>query len=342
MRGEVHDGIREQAGDPAAGAFRERLRRALPIALPVGGFALAVTVLAAVLDLEAALSTVARADLRWLAAAAGLALLLTLVSALRLSLILRAAGERRPLRRCWSAVMASLTLNAVTPGRGGDLIKGIFLIDQQGQLGKLLGATLLERIIDVLTLCALAMTGALALKLYGHALIAGLVSFGCLAALASLRFSHRIPMLGRKLETLGHATRAIFARPVYLLAAVGVAGLFWLTVLSLFRCLLLAVAAQVPFGAVAAATPLAILVGILPLSISGIGTRDAALVLLLRDFAPPEAALAAGLLYTAIGVWFLALIGLVGLGRETLRTVRAAASRNQQPLGPISGLPRPR
>ncbi len=340
MRGELHDRDRRVATGEDGSGFavgfvadspRGKLSRAFLIALPVVGFVLAVALLMTVLDVGAALAAMARADPDWLAAAAALALLLTLASAVRLWLILRAAGERRSLRRCWSAVMASMTLNAVTPSRGGDLVKAVFLTDNRHQIGMLIGATVLERVIDVMMLSMLALFGALSLKLHTHALVAGLVTFGCLLVLAILRFSHAIRVGGRKLESLGRATRAAFARPAYLPAVLGVACLFWLTVLCLIQCLLHSVAAAVPFGALVASMPLAILIGILPLSISGIGTRDAAMVLLLKGFAAPEGVLAAGLLYTVVGFWFLALVGLFSLGRETLRKVRASARHQRSP-----------
>ena len=61
------------------------------------------------------------------------------------------------------------------------------------------------------------------------------------------------------------------------------------------------------------AAPPSIFVGILPISLWGVGTRDAALAYFLDGFTNIENIMAAGFLYTALVYWFLGLIGVPAL-----------------------------
>ena len=79
---------------------------------------------------------------------------------------------------------------------------------------------------------------------------------------------------------------------------------------------------QVPAAAAARATLIPILAGIVPVSVSGIGTRDTAFVLLLGDYAPSDSIAAASVMYTALTMWLLALSGLGALDRESLGRTR--------------------
>ncbi len=324
------------ATTPETGHARGATRgRTLKLAIPFVGLVVVLAVLVSVIDVREALRAVAGADPAWVALAVALALVLVMVSALRLRIFCLAAGEPVGYRRCWSAVMASLTLNAVLPGRGGDFVKAYFLADRKGQGAVLLGVTLLERVVDVLVLALLALLGALHAEMHGAAIAAAGVACLPIGAFLALGFSHRVPVVGGKLERLGVAARGAAARPALLAGAALLATAFWGIVVLIVWSLLRSVGAGVPLDATAGATPLAVLVGVLPLTVSGIGTRDGMLVLLLRDFAPGELVFAAGLLYTAIAYWMLAALGLALLGRETLRKAgrgNASAGAESPPI----------
>ena len=120
--------------------------------------------------------------------------------------------------------------------------------------------------------------------------------------------------------------------PRLLICAWGVASLFWVNNLLVMFLLFKAVDANLEFTTVAATMPLAILVGILPLSISGMGTRDGAMVFLLEKTIESGTVLAGTFLYTAAVYWFLAIIGLVFLGKESLRKIVEQTRRNKEKL----------
>ena len=67
----------------------------------------------------------------------------------------------------------------------------------------------------------------------------------------------------------------------------------------------------VPSTHVFAATPPSILTGIIPVSLWGVGTRDAALAYYLQGITAPENALSAGFFYTVVVYWLLGLIAFI-------------------------------
>jgi uncharacterized membrane protein YbhN (UPF0104 family) len=61
--------------------------------------------------------------------------------------------------------------------------------------------------------------------------------------------------------------------------------------------------------------PLAIIIGQIPITLGGAGTRDAAIILLFSDYARPEQLLGVGILFSFFRAWLLSLIGIVFMRR---------------------------
>ncbi len=309
------------------------LRRGLGVGLSVGGLVAAVALLAATVDLGAAAVTLASAHRGWLTAAAGMSLLAPVLVAVKLLLVLRLIDVRRSFARCWSAVMAAVTLNAVIPGRGGDFVRAVFLSDGPGTLSLLVGAVLVERLLDVLMLGLLAGGASLVGGVGVVTWIALAVCAAAVGAVVALALGHRLPVRPEAAERAGRAARALGSRPGLAVAILGMTAVCWTNNVATMELSLRAVGADIPTLAVYEATPIAVLTGILPISVNGIGTRDAAMVMLLEGRAPREQIVAGAFAYFLLNGWFLALIGLVALGREALRRVRAQADAARLPPG---------
>ena len=68
--------------------------------------------------------------------------------------------------------------------------------------------------------------------------------------------------------------------------------------------------------------PLAILAGLVPVTVSGIGTRDAAFVALLSSQMSAEQATLVGLGYTLFAYWFLSLVSFPVVAWQVLAFLR--------------------
>jgi len=293
----------------------------LPLAGMLGSLALVVWLV----DPAAVLSAMASADPAWLGGAIAFALACPAIVACKLRLLLIAVELPVSLRRCVSAVLAAITLNAVVPGRGGDFIRAVFLTDTRETFGVVLGAVLLERIIDVFVLGALAVGLSLGVGSVGAPTWLGIGACGAaVAAFAVLASGHRSPIARETAERVSRAVRAVCRRPRILLATVLFSALTWLDMIGAMACCFRAVRSVVPFSAISQSTPIAILAGSAPISVSGIGTRDGTMLLLLRSYGSDPEVVAASFLFTAVIFGFLPLVGFLAFGREMLRKLRAA------------------
>jgi uncharacterized membrane protein YbhN (UPF0104 family) len=295
--------------------------------LPFVGLTLTFVLLARFVDMKAALNALVSADLAWLFAAAVATLLAPVIVGWKLWIVVRIVDVAVPFSRCWSAVLAAVTLNAVLPGRGGDFVRAGLLADGPGSTSLLLGAVLLERLVDVFTLGLLALLASAS----GDAgVVPWLGAAACGAAVlavVAMALGHRVPFKPELAERLGRAARRLSARPGLGALLVLTSLLSWLNNVGVLALCLEAVGGRVPLLALARAVPIAILAGIAPVTVGGIGTRDAALVALLARYGQPEAVVAAGLAYTALTSWFLAAFGLLALRREVLARARVARAQ---------------
>lgn len=184
------------------------------------------------------------------------------------------------------------------------------------------GATLLEKILDVVILLLFSSLGFF---LRGSYLIAGLL--GCTGILLLPAIFLLLPILRRirhsKIQELAASlSRSLVTftlrtlRSKYFFEA-GFFSIFnWLASLLEAKILFSAFGANIPFAAIFAYLPLAIFVGLLPISIAGLGTRDSALIAFFLPWASPAQSLATGVGYLFIGYLLFAVIGIPFLIRE--------------------------
>jgi uncharacterized membrane protein YbhN (UPF0104 family) len=214
--------------------------------------------------------------------------------------------------------MAAWPVGTVTPSKAGDLVKAYYLKDRI-PVPIVLGSVIAERVLDVLVLLALALGGCLAFQRWTLAAVAG---GGLIAGVTGLLVVARAPLpakLRTKLEGLLRSLRLVVSSPSLFASVFLFTVLNWMaSVVQIVLCYR-ALGAEVPLVFATGGLPLAIFVGLLPLTLSGMGTRDSALIVLFASYATPEHSLGAGILYTLFGYWIPAVIGLPFLKRALPR-----------------------
>lgn len=246
-----------------------------------------------------------------LVAGALLTITFPIFSALRMDAVLTGIGRKIELGRAFSIVMAGFTFSTFTPSKGGDLARAWFLRDR-APVSSVLGSVLAERLLDVLTLLAFCLVGSLVFQWRMLALASGaLLACGILGT--GLLLTVRLPIpakLRPKVERLLEALRVLLRRPGLFVYVLGLTLANWLASIVqawlFYRCL----GSPMPFARVLAALPAAIFVGLVPITIAGMGTRDSALIRLLSAHAAPEISLGVGMLYSLFGYWLPGLVGL--------------------------------
>jgi glycosyltransferase 2 family protein len=281
--------------------------------------AVSATILALIywqIDLTALAEAFARTVPATLAVAILMVVPITLLTAWRLVLLVPREG-RMGLGQSTSLILAASALNMVLPSKMGDLAKSVFM-GRSGALPGTLALSLVvfEKATDMLALLAWCVLG---LALYPHkdwfflvmtavvgvGLLFGVLMLGSLA-FAEFFFgaaSRVLPSrMGEKWETLrqswGEMHGFFWRRRGFCLGIMGLSVFLWFLHLLQIWLFALALEAPIPFLGNIALVPLAILAGLLPLTFAGIGTRDAALILLLRPFIEPATGAALGLLCT--------------------------------------------
>ncbi len=220
------------------------------------------------------------------------------VKAWRWNMLLTELGiEAPPLGFSMVLYTIGLFLGATTPGQSGDFVKAWYLRERGQPLAPALFSILLDRLFDFLIMALLALLGLAAfLDVLPPVLRVATVAFAALIILLTPGLMARRPrdwLMTRALPLLPGRVRAIIARwrdqfaglslrPALLarllLASVGSATSTMVRIYLLFLAMSLF---DVPILAVVASTALIAILQALPISVAGVGVRDAVLVAVL-------------------------------------------------------------
>lgn len=245
-----------------------------------------------------------------------LAALLTVVflalKSSRWYLILRESGINADFNQALVSLVGGMGLALVTPARLGELVRVAYLPDERKW--KIGGLVMIDKAFDVLVLTGLSIAGAWVLlgtwvgAAFTAATLIGLFIVFRPAALALVLYRFSSVMPGRsKLERIWESLDALTPRSAIIFLSLTV--LAFAVVLLQFGIILSSWHAA-SISIVALTFPIVILTNVLPLTIGGLGLREAAAALLLAHYgvSSADAALAAFLMF-AINT---ALPGVVG------------------------------
>jgi uncharacterized membrane protein YbhN (UPF0104 family) len=236
------------------------------------------------------------------------------LNALKLRLLL-GGSSRAVTSACVRAQYAGLVANLGLPGlAGGDVVRAAYLSPMVG-VRRVAVASVADRVIDTLTVLLIVVV-ALPFaglpdpiaRVVGNA---GLwLAGGLAAATAAAVLALRVPRIRAVAAKIGSA---LADARVGTSAVAGAAALS-LLVQSAFVLTNIWLARQVGVTTAAAAWfvawPLSKLIAVLPISLGGIGVREAALVSLMAPYgAPQDAVLASGILWQGV----LIVTGIAGL-----------------------------
>jgi hypothetical protein len=210
--------------------------------------------------------------------------------------------------------MAALPFWLIAPSTSGDLVKGLFLKDEF-KVSKTVGTVACENVFDLLNLLLFSLIG---LIFFFDAFLLVLVIL-LLVLISSLflvsRFNFRFKFLARvkfaeRLNNVLHSLRMV-ANNRKVFFYVGLLTLLsWLLSMLQIYLLFVLVGVNVPILFSFANIPLAILIGMIPVALGGVGTRDAAILFLFSEFGSAERLFSVGILFTVVRYLLLAIAGL--------------------------------
>jgi len=213
--------------------------------------------------------------------------------------------------------LAASVLNVVLPSKMGDLAKAHVMKDRCQMRGSLAFALVVfEKTLDMLALLIWCVFGLTFIDdknafywfawvlITGGLLIGGLIIGSKYFMLKSLAVIKRITPrnIGSKTNILQDAWSEMhqyfWQDRGRLVAAASVSLFLWFLHLLQIWLFILALKAWTPFIDNLALAPLSILAGLLPLTFAGVGTRDAAIIVLYQPYLLPATAAAVGVLCT--------------------------------------------
>jgi uncharacterized protein (TIRG00374 family) len=268
----------------------------------------------------------------WVAASFAAAVACTLLTTVRWQLVVSAMGYTLPFRRALEVVLATWPLAVVTPSRANDLLRPLAVRDLV-PLTAGTGGVVAEKAVDLGLLLAVAAVGAACSALWTWTglitLVLMLEVLVVVMVVTRRQALARLPLLRRRpqiVDELFEALSAMARAPGKLASIVTVSLLVRFFTVVVTHTLLVAVGADIPFLQTLSLWPAAMLVGVAPVTLGGMGTRDAAFLALLTEHGThvdPSSVLVATVGYSAVATWSFALLGLPFMIRETL-TVRSA------------------
>jgi uncharacterized protein (TIRG00374 family) len=214
-------------------------------------------------------------------------------------------------------ILAASTLNLFLPSKMGDLAKAYVLSNQHGMDGRLaLSITILEKALDLASLLFLGVFALIyvaapnsllwffsfVIAVLFLILVAMILPYGLLPAASRLIVGIVPTPVGQEVTRFAEAWQRVvrwyWSVPRIAIAVLLLSVAIWGLHLMQFWVFAQAIGAQIPISQNMAFATLAILAGLVPFTVAGIGTRDAALIHFYGAYLEPGAGAFLGILAT--------------------------------------------
>jgi uncharacterized protein (TIRG00374 family) len=261
-------------------------------------------------DLKSVIKHISNADIPLLGITVLISFIIMIFRAQRWRLILAESGLKLTFYRSFQLSMAALPFWIIAPATSGDLVKGLFLKNELN-ISKTIGTVACENILDLLNLLIFSLIG-LAFFFepirFITVIILSIVVMG-IFLLSTLNIKPKLIMKYKLLDKINNMMKSMrLNRKTFFFASILTLASWILSMLQIY-ILFFAVGITIPLLFAFANIPLAILIGMIPIALGGIGTRDAAIILLFKEFANPESLLGVGILFTVVRQVILGIIG---------------------------------
>ena len=232
------------------------------------------------------------------------------------------------------AFLVGFSFSTITPAKIGDFIKVFYIKDNQCGWGRSLATVVIDRLIDIILLCLIAAIGIYGFSLVYHIeilswgfavlIVAGIIvavyillNKPLLSKLLKPFFNHFVPInLKNQVSEYYHdfykGLFTFYQDHKRFALSVGVGVLSWIPPILYGYLLALSIGIKIDIFFFILIIPVISLLDLLPISISGIGTRDVTLIFLFGLHGiSAEQAVAFSLIYLFMSYWLIALIGAI-------------------------------
>ena len=267
------------------------------------------------IDFYSVVEILSQANHYYLFIALLLLFVIILIIAKRWQTILETMGYNLRYKECFNLIMGAFPLTSITPSKAGDIIKAYYLKDKI-PASKTVGSVITERMFDVLTLILFSLIGMTFCKNYELAGIAFAILVCIIAIFLLMRagFNFRLPMKSswnEKIQNLILSTKLLTKdnkKAFFFILSYSL--LIWFISIVQTVMFFYALGINVPLLFTMANIPIAIFIGLVPVTLGGMGTRDAAIIFLFSEYATSSELLGVGILFSVFRYWLISLIGI--------------------------------
>jgi len=309
------------------------MRKTLSFLLPVVGLALFVYIVART-GLDRIAAVFAAANLKMLLVSPAFVIVIVLLRGLRWQLLMRVVGIDYSFWRSACVWTIGFFAASVTPAKAGDAVRALYLQNDTGRtFGEAFLTVFIDRLLDLMLVLCLGVASVLLFSSYYMELpsfwIILLVAVGitvCVYLAASRRlvrwllkpiFEALVPSKYKERFSLNFHTfydsLASYGRnPGVMALALLITVIVWGLVFSLAWYLTVVFGIDVAPAYVFLIMPIVTLVELIPISVSGLGTRDATVIYFFSVVgASFTAAVSFSIGYLLIGTYLTAVVGFI-------------------------------
>lgn len=255
-----------------------------------------------------------------------------ILKSLKWKIIVNSVKPDFPLTESVKAFFVGFSFSTITPAKLGDFIKVLYIDDTRCSLGKRISTVVIDRLIDIILLFSIAFIGIYGFSVFYNIEILSISTIILIIAggVAGLYVVLHRPLLSALLEPFFnifvpahlkdkvslyyddffHGLFAFYHDRARFISSVSVGIVSWIPPFVYGYLLALSIGIDTGVLFFVLVIPVLSLLDLLPISISGIGTRDVALIFLFGlKVISPEQAVAFSLLYLFMSYWLIALIG---------------------------------
>ncbi len=230
------------------------------------------------IDVHAIVSTVAGMSIMPIIACLPLICLMYVIRTEKWRILLRAVDVRIDFIRAFKVFLIGTFYGSVTPGRAGELTRSLYLEDSKART---LPTVIVDRVTDIVCLLALCILMILAVFHEQELVVITLVTVGGFLALCAVMLDRRSISLFTKLMGIGDGHRDEYLASVSsmlhngraLLSTLGLTLAYYVVNTVVFWLVLMSISPSIN-PVIALSLPLIIIMGNVPISISGLGVRE--------------------------------------------------------------------
>jgi len=233
-------------------------------------------------------------------------------NAIRWRSVLSAMGYEITLKECFVLFMAAIPFSSITPSKSGDIVRAYYLKNKI-PITHTVGSVITERIFDLAVLLFFSLIGIYFSGAQEFALII-ILSMVLLAVFITLTYNvSKLPIpetWSLKIQSFFISVKNLIQNRRKLLSVIVSSFSIWILAILQTMLLFSALSITVPPMYIIGTLPIAIVIGMIPVTLGGMGTRDAAIIMLFSGYATSSQLLAVALLFSLFRYWLLAIVGL--------------------------------